>query len=1296
MAALQAGASPGPLAASPPVDQPSNGYLEGIAFGNTVSNLQPSLALIQVMPLSGFYPQRDGPDGSSYGFQLGQVRTTAGNFSFAENTANGATLAIQQHTALFSILGVTYGGNGVNTFRLPDLGGLLTVGAGNGPGLSNFELGEFFGSVGHNLATANMPAAAGGGGQAFSNSQESLALRWLIAVDGYFPIEGGGGTDGSADMMGALSQWAGYFEPAGFMYADGRELLISDWPALYAIIGKAYGGDGITTFRIPDLRGRTAVGADNDSPVGTVTGAETVLLNTDNLPTAAGGVGAPISNLQPTLAVTYLIATTGAFPSRGDSADSEIMYLGEVIAFAGDFTPGGYMEANGQLLSIQSNQALFALLGTTYGGNGVTTFALPNLNDRAVMGTGYNPELGYVAQGQVWGAESTTLTSADIVNIAPTIAGLQTDDTGVEQVYDRLDQSVDIQDYNLDVRGYGGATLAIGRQGGASAEDAFRIDATGASFTISGTDASGALLVAGVTVATYALSGGVLTITFANAATSALVDSVASRIAYANQSDTPPASVTLAYTFRDGNLGAQGAGGVGVHIGTTVVALTAVNDAAVARPDAVSGAEAATISGNVFSNNGSGVDSDAEGDAFTVTAVNGVGASVGVQITLPSGALLTLNADGTFAYDPNGAFAFAPGAGSGASNPPPTDSFTYTLAGGGVSTVTVTINGQDSDGDVLVGTPGNDTLDGGNGVDTVDYSGASSGVSAQLNDTIAARDGDGGFDTLVNIENLTGSAFNDLLIGSNGGNVLIGGAGSDILLGLGGNDRLVGGTGASNQLQGGLGDDTYVVDATDTIVEAAGQGYDTIETSRLNYTLNANVEALRYTGGGAFTGRGNALDNRVEGGSGDDFLSGRGGVDLLDGNTGSDTADYGQAAGAVTASLFEGAASNDGDGSTDTLSEIENIQGSAFGDRLTGDGSVNRLTGGSGDDTLEGRGGADLLFGGTGSDTASYALAGSAVLVQLGLNTAHDGEGGIDTLNAIENVTGSDFNDTLFGDGAANVLSGGLGADVLIGLDGNDTLRGGSGAANQLQGGAGDDRYILDASDTIVELAGEGVDTVEARVGSYTLGNNVENLIYSGSGKFIGAGNALNNVLTGGALNDIFSGKGGNDTINGGLGTDEVQLRGVAANYTITAEGAGYRIVDNVAGRDGSTFVTSVEVLRFSNNTTTTLVYPPAGPAPLEPSEKGAGAQVLPTVHDDGFVLPAIVDDQPLVLPGAEALKFIDEPLVLPGADDTDPLFLPVDARLDSHHAFIGDWMITLDPDGQLAGLPAYRENGWF
>lgn len=87
-------------------------------------------------------------------------------------------------------------------------------------------------------------------------------------------------------------------------------------------------------------------------------------------------------------------------------------YLGIVKIFAGNFAPRGFMLCQGQILGIATNTALFSLLGTTYGGNGQTTFALPDLRGRAPVGQGQGPGLSPYALGEVTGFESTTLTGA--------------------------------------------------------------------------------------------------------------------------------------------------------------------------------------------------------------------------------------------------------------------------------------------------------------------------------------------------------------------------------------------------------------------------------------------------------------------------------------------------------------------------------------------------------------------------------------------------------------------------------------------------------------------------------------------------------------------------------------------------------------------------------------------------------------------------------------------------------------------------------------------------------------------
>lgn len=93
-------------------------------------------------------------------------------------------------------------------------------------------------------------------------------------------------------------------------------------------------------------------------------------------------------------------------------------------------------------------------------------------------------------------------------------------------------------------------------------------------------------------------------------------------------------------------------------------------------------------------------------------------------------------------------------------------------------------------------------------------------------------------------------------------------------------------------------------------------------------------------------------DNIIDGGAGDDTIRGADGNDTIDGGAGTDTLDYSAAASGVTVNLTTGTASNDGDGGSDTLSNLENVIGSAFADTITGGSATGTLTGGAGDDTI--------------------------------------------------------------------------------------------------------------------------------------------------------------------------------------------------------------------------------------------------------------------------------------------------------------------------------------------------------
>jgi len=402
--------------------------------GQPFDNLQPSLAVTEVVTQTGIFPSPDG--GSVSGDMLGFVYDFAGNFAPAGSAlAQGQLLSIAANTALYSLIGTTYGGNGQNTFALPNLQGSALVGVGTGPGLSTQILGAATGSATVTLSVSQIPphdhtlpgggvTGATGGGQPFSNMQPSLPVERLIATSGVYPSQGGG--SGSATFIGQVASFAGNFVPQGWAAAAGQVIPIVSNEVLFNIIGTTFGGDGITTFALPDLRGRVSVGADATDPLGTTFGVESTTLTVGQLPAhdhtvPGGGVtgdtggGVPVTNDQPSLALNYLIATSGIFPSQGSgsSFDPNTPILGQITEFAGNFAPSGWALANGQLLSINTNQALFSLIGTQYGGNGTTTFALPDLRGRTLIGTGSNAGVSYFT-GMTDGTDTTTLTVANL------------------------------------------------------------------------------------------------------------------------------------------------------------------------------------------------------------------------------------------------------------------------------------------------------------------------------------------------------------------------------------------------------------------------------------------------------------------------------------------------------------------------------------------------------------------------------------------------------------------------------------------------------------------------------------------------------------------------------------------------------------------------------------------------------------------------------------------------------------------------------------------------------------------
>ncbi len=337
-----------------------------------------------------------------------------------------------------------------------------------------------------------------------------------------------------------------------------------------------------------------------------------------------------------------------------------------------------------------------------------------------------------------------------------------------------------------------------------------------------------------------------------------------------------------------------------------------------------------------------------------------------------------------------------------------------------------------SGGDTLDGGAGYDRLDGGMGIDTASYASAGAAVAVSLAVAGPQDTGGGGTDTLIGVENLTGSAFADVLAGDGGANTLTGGNGDDTLDGGAWYDTLDGGSGNDTASYASVGAAVAASLAISGPQDTGGGGTDTL----------ASIENL--TGSGfddTLTGDGGA--NVLIGGGGDDTLDGGGGTDILDGSGGSDTASYASAASAVTVSLAVQGGQETGGAGNDTLIRMENLTGSSFDDTLAGDASANVIIGGSGDDTLDGGAGDDTLDGSGGSDPVSYASAASGVSVSLAVQGGQDtGGAGNDTLIRVENLTGSAFNDVLQGDSGANVLTGGAGSDtfVFVAGFGNDVV----------------------------------------------------------------------------------------------------------------------------------------------------------------------------------------------------------------------------------------------------------------
>ncbi len=233
---------------------------------------------------------------------LGEIRMFAFNFAPVDWVpCDGRLLPINDNQALFQLIRATFGGDGKTDFAVPDLRGMVAP---------------------------------------------LKPLTFCISIEGvYPPMDPDPNLLVASAFINEVCMFAFNSAPAGFDSCDGRLLPIAQNTALFSLIGNTYGGNGKTNVALPDLRGMVA----------------------------------------PFKPLGFCIALNAEFPQKIEAPidwrSLPVPYVGEVRMFGSSFVPVGWSPCDGRLLSLDPYQALFSVLGTTFGGDGKTNLAVPDLRD---------------------------------------------------------------------------------------------------------------------------------------------------------------------------------------------------------------------------------------------------------------------------------------------------------------------------------------------------------------------------------------------------------------------------------------------------------------------------------------------------------------------------------------------------------------------------------------------------------------------------------------------------------------------------------------------------------------------------------------------------------------------------------------------------------------------------------------------------------------------------------------------------------------------------------------------------